>query len=222
MSIAKWSLTGAALLLFGATFANAQTSFDLNVGFGSAWDTANSGGIDNASSVNAFGSCTPGSGDQYCDSLPSLSGFFLGFGGDLMLFKHLGAGFDASLQPERPNYGPLQYRQAFYDFSAIYAPINTKRVSVRINGGIGAAHTGFAINESECVGIAVCSSYTEPVGSTNHFDATWGVGVQLYVTDHIFIRPEYDFHYAPGLDNQFGHNYVSEAMVWVGYSFGER
>jgi opacity protein-like surface antigen len=222
MSIAKWSFTGATLLMFGATFASAQTSFDLNLGFGSAWDTAASGGIDNAASPNAFGSCAPGSGDPYCASLPSLNGFFLGFGGDLMLFKHLGAGFNASLQPTMQNYGPLQYRQAFYDFNAIYAPINTKRVSLRINGGIGAAHTGFAINESGCVGTAVCSNVTEPVGSSNHFDVTVGVGLQLYVTDHIFIRPEYDYHYANGLDNQFGHNYVSEAMVWVGYSFGER
>lgn len=222
MSIAKWSLTGAALFMFGATLASAQTSFDINVGFGSAWDSANSGGIDSAASPNAFGSCVPGSGDQYCESLPRLNGFFLGFGGDLMLFKHLGAGFDATLQPERQNYGPLQYRQAFYDFDAIYAPVDTKRVSLRIRGGIGAAHTGFSVNQSECVGIAVCSSYTEPVGSSNHFDVNVGVGVQLYVTDHIFIRPEFDYHYVASLTNQFGSNSVPEALVWVGYSFGER
>ncbi len=71
MSIAKWSLTGATLLLFGASLASAQTSFDVNLGFGSAWDSANSGGIDNASSLNAFGACTPNSGDANCESLPS-------------------------------------------------------------------------------------------------------------------------------------------------------
>jgi hypothetical protein len=45
-------------------------------------------------------------------------GFFLGFGGDLMLFKHFGAGFN--------------------DVDGI-APINTKRVSLRLQGGIGGA-----------------------------------------------------------------------------------
>src|SRR5271155_2709735 len=99
MSTAKWILTCAALLFLGSTLVNAQTSFDVNVGFGSAWDSANSGGIDNASSLNAFGSCTPGGGDVNCQSLPSLSGFFLGFGGDLMLYKHLGVGFETNLQP---------------------------------------------------------------------------------------------------------------------------
>jgi len=99
MSISKWSLAGAALLFFGASFVNAQTSFDVNLGFGSAWDSANSGGIDNAASLNAFGSCVPNSGDVNCLSLPRMNGFFLGFGGDLMLFRHFGAGFEASLQP---------------------------------------------------------------------------------------------------------------------------
>jgi hypothetical protein len=49
-----------------------------------------------------------------------------------------------------------------------------------------------------------------------------GVGVQLYLTDHIFVRPEFDYHYVPGLTNQFGSNSVPEALLWVGYSFGER
>jgi hypothetical protein len=127
MSTAKWNLAGAALLFFGASLVNAQTAFDVNVGFGSAWDSANSGGIDNASSLNAFGACTPNSGDANCESLPALNGFFLGFGGDLMLFKHFGVGVQASLQPSRETYGPLSSRQTFYDVNGIYAPITTKR-----------------------------------------------------------------------------------------------
>src|SRR5579863_1199132 len=98
MSIVKWSFAGAAALFFGASFVNAQTSFDLNVGFGSAWDSANSGGIDNAASLNAFGSCTPGSADLNCQSLPKLNGFFLGFGGDVMLYKRFGVGLWAGLE----------------------------------------------------------------------------------------------------------------------------
>jgi hypothetical protein len=50
----------------GASFVNAQTSFDVNLGFGSAWNSANSGGLDNAASLNPFGSCTPGPADINC------------------------------------------------------------------------------------------------------------------------------------------------------------
>ncbi len=222
MSIAKWSLAGAALLLSGASFVNAQTSFDLNVGFGSAWDGANSGGIDNAASLNAFGGCTPSSGDPDCQSLPALNGFFLGFGGDLMLTKHFGAGFQASLQPSRETYGPLSSRQTFYDVNGIYAPFATKRAALQLEAGIGGARTSFAYTQSGCVGTAVCTTSTEPVGSANHFDVHLGAGVQIFLTDHIFIKPEFDFHYVPGLTNQFGSDAVPEGMVWVGYSFGER
>ncbi len=222
MSIVKWSLTGAAVLMFGAMFANAQTSFDIDVGFGSAWDSANSGGIDNAASANAFGSCAPNSGDPYCESLPKLDGFFLGFGGDLMLFKHLGVGFEANFQPSRETYGPLSSRQTFYDANAIYAPIVSKRASFFVEGGIGGARTSFAYTESGCVGTAVCSTTTEPVGNADHFQVHVGVGVQLFVTSHIFVKPEFDYHWVSGFTNQFGSDSVPEALVWVGYSFGER
>jgi Outer membrane protein beta-barrel domain len=222
MSIVKWSFTGATLFLFGASLASAQTSFDVNLGFGTAWDSANSGGIDNATSVNAFGACTPNSGDANCESLPKLNGFFLGFGGDLMLYKHLGVGFEANLQPSRETYGPLSSRQTFYDVNGIYAPISSKRVALQLEGGIGGARTGFAYTESGCVGTAVCSTSTEPVGNANHFQVHVGVGVQVFLTSHIFVKPEFDFHYVPGLTNQFGSDAVPEAMVWLGYSFGER
>jgi opacity protein-like surface antigen len=222
MSIVKWSFAGAAVLFFGASFVSAQTSFDVNVGFGSAWDSANSGGIDNAASLNAFGSCTPGSADLNCQSLPKLNGFFLGFGGDLMLDKHFGVGFQASLQPSRETYGPLSSRQTFYDVNGIYAPITTKRATLDLEAGVGGARTSFALTQSGCVGTAVCSSSTEPVGSANHFDIHVGVGVQIFLTDHVFLRPEFDFHYVPGLTNQFGSDAVPEAMLWLGYSFGER
>ena len=222
MSTTKWSLTGAALLFFGASLVNAQTSFDVNLGFGSAWDSANGGGIDNASSLNAYGSCTLGTGDANCQSLPKLNGFFLGFGGDLMLYKHLGVGFEASLQPSRETYGPLSSRQTFYDVNAIYAPVATKRASLMLEGGVGGARTSFSLTESGCVGTAVCTTSTEPVGSANHFQVHVGVGVQIFLTEHIFIKPEFDLHYVPGLTNQFGSDAVPEGMLWVGYNFGER
>lgn len=206
MSLA-FKTSGAAFLLFlGTSLMHAQTSFDLNVGFGTAHASANSGGIDNAN----------------CQSLPELKGVFLGLGGDLMLYKHFGVGFEANLQPVRQSYGPLDSRESFYDVNGIYAPINTKRASLRLEGGIGGARTSFSLSQSGCVGTAVCTTSNEPVGAANHFQAHVGVGVQIYLTEHIFIRPQFDYHYVPGLTDQFGSNSVPAGMVWVGYSFGER
>ncbi|MBV8730278.1 MAG: outer membrane beta-barrel protein [Acidobacteriia bacterium] len=202
--------------------ARAQSSFDVNIGFGSAWDGSAKNGIDNANSVNAFGSCIPNSTDVNCESTPSLSGFFLGLGGDIMLTKRYGANAEVSFQPNRPNYGPLQYRQTFYDFNGIYAPVNQKRIEVKIEGGIGAARSSFALNQSGCVGVAVCTTQTVPVGNSSHFQVHAGLGVQLFLTDHLFIRPQFDYHYVTNFTQQFSSNSVPQAMVWLGYSFGER
>jgi hypothetical protein len=216
------TLSLLSLPLAIAPLANAQTSFDVNLGFGSAFNSATGLGLDNASSINAFGTCSLNSGDTFCQATPKLNGFFLGLGGDLMFTKHLGAGLEVNLQPTQSNYGPLQYRQTFYDFNGIYAPINRKRVALKLEGGIGGARTSFSFAESSCVGTAVCSSATEPVGNSSHFQAHVGVGLQLYVTEHIFVRPQFDYHYVENFTQQFGSNSVPEATLWVGYSFGER
>src|SRR5438477_1304771 len=121
-----------ALPLCCIPFASAQSSFDVNIGFGTAQVGSTGAGIDNAASSNAFGTCSPASGDTFCQKTPGLSGFFLGLGGDVMLQKHFGVGAEVNLQPAKSDYGPLQYRQMFYDFNGIYAPINEKRVALQL------------------------------------------------------------------------------------------
>ncbi len=201
--------------------ASAQSSFDVNVGFGTAQVGSNGAGIDNASSSNAFGTCLLSSGDSFCQKTPGLGGFFLGLGGDVMLQKHFGVGAEVNLQPAKSDYGPLQYRQTFYDFNGIYAPVNEKRLALQLQGGIGGAKTGFSFAQNSCVGTAVCSNVSQPVGNSNHFQVHAGVGVQFFLTEHLFIRPQFDLHYVPGLTQQFGSNVVPEGTIWVGYNFGE-
>lgn len=210
------------VLFYCIPFARAQSSVDFNVGFGTAHDKSTGAGIDNLNSANAFGSCTVGSADQYCQATPALSGFFMGVGGDVMLTKRYGFGIQADLQPAKADYGPLQFREILYDFNGIYAPVNQKKAMVQIMGGIGGAKTSFSYTQTSCVGTAVCSTQTQPVGSSNHFQVHAGVGVQIFLTEHVFIRPQFDFHYVPGLTDQFGSNMVPAAMVWLGYSIGDR
>ena len=206
-----------SLLLFSIPYASAQSSFDLNLGFGSAFAKAAGGGIDNTT----FGSCTV-AGDPTCIATPKLSGFFLGAGGSVMMNKRFGLGVEAAFQPAKGDYSVLQYRQTFYDVNGIFSPLNQKRVAVQIQGGLGGAKTSFSFTQNGCVGTAVCTSQTQPVGNSNHFQIHAGLGVQLFVTDHIFIRPQFDLHYVPNFTDQFGTNVVPAAMVWIGYSFGDR
>ena len=210
-------------LLFVVTpFAQAQSSFDVNMGFGSAHAPASGAGIDNGNSpTNPFGSCVPNTGDPFCQATPGLGGFFLGFGGNVMLQKHYGVGMEFSITPARQDYASLQYRQLFYDFNGFYAPINEKKVQLQIQGGIGGARTSYALTQSGCVGPA-CSTVTTPIGNNSHFQIHVGVGIQIYITEHVFIRPQFDYRYIPNFTNEFGSTSVPQGMVWIGYSFGDR
>jgi Outer membrane protein beta-barrel domain len=202
-------------LLFCISFANAQSAVDVNLGFGTAHAKASGSGIDQNTGL----ACTTGS---TCLLSPSLGGFFLGFGGAVMVNKHFGFGAEAVLQPAKQDYAGLQARQTFYDVNGIYAPVNEKKVAVRLEGGIGGAKTSFSITQSSCVGTAVCSSQTQPVGNSSHFQVHAGVGVQLFVTEHIFIRPQFDLRYIPNFTTQYGSNVVPGGMIWIGYSLGDR
>jgi hypothetical protein len=205
-----------SLLLFSIPYARAQSSFDLNLGFGTAFAKAAGGGID----TNTFGSCITGTAT--CIPTPKLNGFFLGAGGAVMMTKRFGLGVEAAFQPRKGDYSVLQYRQTFYDVNGIFSPLNQKRAVVELQGGLGGAKTSFSITQSGCVGTAVCSTQVQPVGNSNHFQIHAGLGVQLFVTDHMFIRPQFDLHYIPHFTDQFGTNVVPSAMVWIGYSFGDR
>ena len=133
------------LLLGSVPLLQAQGSFDVAIGFGSVHDKATGLGIENASSLNAFGSCTPSSADPTCEATPGLGGLLMGFEGDGMLNKHIGIGGELSFQPTKGNYGPLQYRQIFYTFNGIYAPINNKRLDYGWKAELAARDRAFHI-----------------------------------------------------------------------------
>jgi hypothetical protein len=208
-------------LLFAA-LASAQSTFDAGVGFGTAHAPATGAGIENANSINAFAGCTPSAADPNCQATPSLGGFFLSIGGEWMLDKHYGFGAEVSVHPAKSDYGPLQYRQTFYDFNGVYAPVSQKRWAILLQGGIGGAKTGFSFTQSGCVGTAVCSTSSQPVGSTNHFQVHMAAGVQLYVTEHVYVRPEFSVHYIPNFTEQFGSNWATQGTIWLGYTLGDR
>ena len=65
------------------------------------------------------------------------------------------------------------------------------------------------------------SNYSQYAQSANHFGVNAGLGVQIYLSDHFFIRPEGGLHYIHNF-SQFGSNAVPYGMIWLGYSIGDR
>jgi hypothetical protein len=154
-----------------------------------------------------------------------------------MLWKHIGLGADVSFQPAKQTYAsfpPVSYlgeiiqpayqdqiRTTLYSFDAIYEPLSSKKYSLDILGGIGGANIKFYQNETITGALIGSSNQSQYFGSSNHFQIHAGVGVSIFVTEHIFIRPQFDFHYVPNLV-QFGRDIVTSEQVNVGYSFGDR
>jgi hypothetical protein len=213
----KNKLLGLLPLLLLPAFAHAQAALDVNVNFGTAWDSATGQGIDNTS----FLSCVPNSVST-CQATPKLNGFFLGFGGDIMFRQRFGVGAEVNFQPTHQNYGPFEYRQTFVDINGIYEPLISKHAIVQLQAGLGSASTGFIESQSGCAGTAVCTTSISAVGSSTHFQLHFGAGLQIPITSHFFVRPQFDLHYVPNLTDQFGRDLVPEATVAVGYHFGER
>ena len=208
----RYMYFGALALL--APAIHAQSAVDANVGIGTAHVGAATGGIDN----QTFGSCTPSGGNSSnCQKLPSLGGVFMGVGGDIMFTDRFGAGAQVAFTPAQGDDGPLQYRQTFFDGNGLYEPVRNKRYVLQLQGGIGTARTSFSYTATSCVGTAVCQTQSQTVGSTSHFQMHLGAAVQVFVTEHIFVKPQFDYHYVPGLTDQFGGTSVPMFMINVGY-----
>jgi outer membrane protein W len=213
--------------------ASAQSQFDLNIGFGAIHDGANSTQVDqNLNPCTTAGGYVP---FEPCVSTSSLSGFTLGIGGDLMLKKKFGFGAEVAFEPGKQTYIPnlsaiaaendltsfaIQSRMTLYDFNGIFQPISTKKFQVKLQAGIGGANLKFYENtaSTSVLGNQNESQYAQ---SANHLNVHGGVGVDIFVTDHIYIRPEFDVHYVPNL-TQYSSNVILEGIVWVGYSWGDR
>jgi hypothetical protein len=223
-----------SLLLSLIPVANAQSQFDINMGFGAAQAKAASTGIEGSSlSTNFLGSCSVSS-DPTCEPTSSLSSFMLGFGGDLLLKHNIGILVDFTTQPAKQTYATLpaaingtgypltiQSRTTFYDFDAVAQPVSSKRAALRVFGGIGGDNLKFYTNETSTTALTGAQSYSSYFGSSNHFAINFGAGVMIYLTDHIYVEPQFKAHWVNNL-TQFGTSFVTEETVWVGYSWGNK
>lgn len=208
---------------FSIPLAHAQYGFDIGVGFGAMQDKASSKNLD-----DSLAPCTIGSADPTCVATGKLNGFSMGISGNVMAWKHFGVGAEVNFQPGKSTYAPfpldgvtVQSRMTLFDFNGVYQPVRTKKVALQLIGGVGAANLKFYTAGQTGAAIGA-SSFNTYFGSNNHFQVHGGVGVQFYLTEHVFLRPQFDIHYVPNLNQQFGSNFVTSETVWLGYTFGSQ
>jgi len=188
--------------------AHAQSNFSMYFGMGTARVKSN------GQSYDFFGTGMP-------VSAPAMGGLFGIFGADYMFRKHIGFGAEYSVHFSQASYAGIDYRPAFFDFNAIYKPLSgDSRVVPEIQGGLGGENLKFYLAQQSCIGVS-CTTFTQYLQSSNHFELHASGGLRIYVKGGVFIRPQVDIHWVNN-NIEFGSDWVPEYTAAVGYTFGGR
>jgi hypothetical protein len=159
-----------------------------------------------------------------CVAAPTMGGVFGVIGGDVMIWSHFGVNVEDSFRFAQASFLPLDAinaRPSFYDFNALYQPTSgDSRIVPIFEGGIGGTKLSLYLNQQACVILSVCNSSSQVIASSNHFQVHGAVGVKFYVKSNIFIKPQFDIHYAPHFNQQYGSNLSPQYTISVGYTFG--
>ena len=206
----------ALLVLASASFARAQS---LSPYFGMGTGTASAGTSTGCPPQRLFDSF-----NDACEPAPKIGGLFGIFGADLMLLPHLGINGEYAFRFGQAPFlplGGLNFRPAFYDFNVVWQPFSLLRIVPVVEGGFGVARVSLYATQTTTVA-GITNTTNVGAGGANHFQEHAALGVKLYITSDIFIKPQFDFHYVPHLTDQFGRDWVPQYTVAVGYTFGRR
>lgn len=210
MKLTRVSVSLLFLLLFCASFAHAQRLGSLYFGVGSATDSASK----NSGIVSLISPDKP----------PSLGGVFGDIGGGIMLSPKYGVGGEIAFRFNQGDYSPtngLKYRPIFYDFNGIWEPSGSSgKVVPELQAGLGGANLKLYLAQSSSSPLFGSQNYTQLLSSQNFFQLHAAAAVRFYVTDNVFVRPAFDYHWVHGF-TQFGGSSVLQFTGSIGYTFGQ-
>ncbi len=209
MKLIRTAIPLLGFFALALTSANAQSGLDVYFGVGTA-------------RADSSGTPTDTFGDGNIFYTPKMAGAFGKAGADLMFTPHFGIGGEADFRFSQGAYAGLNYRPSFYDINGIWHPIaRAAPIVPEFQAGIGAVNLKFFYPQSYCDIFAGCNSSNTYLESSNHFQTHLSAAVRFYVTNHVFIRPQYDVRWVNNFF-QFGSSWVPEYSASLGYSFGER
>ncbi len=190
------------MLFFCTVFATAQ-GFDAYFGLGTAHDGSTNQSVD----LLGTGTALPTS---------SMGGVFGTLGGGVMLNSQFGVGGEVSFRFAQGDYAGLGYRPIFYDFNGIWMPkLGERHVVPELQAGLGGVDLKFYGGSQTCDPFTgFCSNF---LGSSNHFQLHASAGLRFFLTTHLFVRPQVDYHWVRNL-NEFASSSVPEYSVAIGYS----
>jgi len=150
---------------------------------------------------------------------PEKGGLYMNLGGDVILHRRLGFGFDATWRASQGAYGGAggqPFRPILFDFNGVYQPRLGKKAGLDLMGGIGWQTTRFYGYQptGNCVYFGACYQ------SSNHFLVDVGAGIRYYVWGHVFVRPEVRYYKVINNDADFTSGNLVHVGASIGYTIG--
>jgi len=173
--------------------------------------------VASAQSIDVFAGLNALTASQAIQNIPRLGGgLFPSAGVELMLLGPVGVGGEVAFRGSAQNYSGTSLRPIYYDINLVATPITISRSIVPVvMVGIGSQSLRAFQGLTQCGTPGGCVTYA----SSNHLTAHLGLGLKVYVTQHIFLRPEAHFYFIRH-NTEFATTNAERFGISLGYSLG--
>lgn len=173
-------------------------------------------GAASAQSVDAFFGVNALTASQAVQNIPKLGGGVFPSAGAEVRFGDIGVGAEVAFQANPQTFDATELRPIYYDVNLILEPFHQSETVVPVfMVGLGAQSLRAFQGVSQCGTPSGCTAYV----SSNHLTAHLGIGVKLYLTKHIFLRPEAHFYFIHN-NTEFAATSSQRWGISIGYTFG--
>lgn len=165
-----------------------------------------------AQSLDVFAGLNALTASQAVSSIPRLGGGLFPSAGVSLYLGPVGIGAEAAFRAAKSS---ASIRPIYYDVNFLVEPIHVSRSIIpELMLGLGAQTVRDYQNLGSCGALSNCVNY-----AGTHFAGHVGVGLKVFVNEHIFLRPEAHFYFIR--NNQAFQTSNSERFgVSLGYTFG--
>lgn len=167
-------------------------------------------------SLDAFVGLNALTASQAVQNIPRLGGgLFPSAGADLFLGP-VGVGGEVAFRARRQNFQGQELRPIYYDFNLLFAPIHIARaITPELMLGVGGQSLRVYTGITQCTSLGGCSNYA----SSNHLTGHLGLAVKVYLTQHLFLRPEAHFYFIRN-NTEFQTSDSQRFGISIGYTLG--
>ena len=170
-----------------------------------------------AQSVDVYAGLNALTANQAVQNIPRLGGgLFPSAGIDMYLLGPLGVGGEVAFRSSSETFSGAKLRPIYYDINLVATPITISRsIKPVIMLGIGSQSLRAYQGLAQCGSPSGCVTYA----NSNHLTGHLGLGVKVYLTQHIFLRPEAHFYFIRH-NTEFATTNSERFGISLGYSLG--